>query len=158
MSSLIRFLARIKQVTRGMSTPFGLGRFNESSRGNRLSVGYWTSVTNIIVLLGTSGHRSLGAPLAHIEGSTYLGPRKPLTTQRGHSQSIHLCPRPSELLQEPISILHQSPLSPLSPLCTLYVTQSLFSFLAQESLEPSPVQEVGRRTWLHEYRRTWDTF
>jgi hypothetical protein len=25
-------------------------------------------------------------------------------------------------------------------------------------LEPSPVQEVGRRTWLHEYRRTWDTF
>ncbi len=26
------------------------------------------------------GNRSLGAPLAHIEGSTHLGPRKPVTT------------------------------------------------------------------------------
>src|ERR1039458_8224337 len=31
-----------------------------------------------LALLGNSGNTTLGAPLAHIEGSTYLGPRKPV--------------------------------------------------------------------------------
>src|ERR1039458_894049 len=49
-------------------------------------------------LFGKGCDRSLGAPLAHIEGSTYLGQRTPVRAQRGHTQSIHLNTGPSELL------------------------------------------------------------
>src|ERR1017187_2863036 len=41
-------------------------------------------------LFGKAHNRSLGAPLAHIEGSTYLRPRKPFTPERSHPNSIYL--------------------------------------------------------------------
>ena len=43
-------------------------------------------------------NRSLGASFAHIENSTYLGPRKPVSAQLSHTDSINLDARPSELL------------------------------------------------------------
>ena len=42
--------------------------------------------------------RSLGAPLAHVEGSTHVGPRKAFTPQRSHPDSVNLGPGPPELL------------------------------------------------------------
>ncbi len=37
-----------------------------------------------LALLGNCGNRSLVAPLAHVESSTHLGPRKPVAPQRSH--------------------------------------------------------------------------
>ena len=47
---------------------------------------------------GKPCNRSLGAPLAHIEGSIYLGPRKPVTPQRSHTVSVNVGAGPSKLL------------------------------------------------------------
>src|ERR1035437_5295766 len=47
---------------------------------------------------GKACNRSLGTPLAHIEGSTHLGPRKPIAAQRSHSGSVYLGAGPSERL------------------------------------------------------------
>ncbi len=49
-------------------------------------------------LLENRSDRSLSGSLAHIEGSTYLGPGKPVTSQFSHSNSVNLDARPSELL------------------------------------------------------------
>jgi len=50
------------------------------------------------VLLRNGGDRSLCAPLAHIEGSAYLGPGQSVTSQFSHSNSVNLDAGPSELL------------------------------------------------------------
>src|SRR5208337_112928 len=50
------------------------------------------------VLFGKACNRSLCAPLAHIEGSTYLRPRQPVTARCKHAVSVNLSARPSELL------------------------------------------------------------
>lgn len=50
------------------------------------------------LLLRKACNRPLGAPLAQIEGSTNLGPRRPVRPQRSHTQSVHLDARPSKLL------------------------------------------------------------
>jgi hypothetical protein len=47
-------------------------------------------------LLGTSGARSLGTPLADIEGPTYLGPRQPVTAQCCHFDSVNFNARSCE--------------------------------------------------------------
>jgi len=49
-------------------------------------------------LLGNTGDRSLGAPLADIEGTAHLGPRKHLPAQFGYSRSVNVHAGPSELL------------------------------------------------------------
>src|ERR1700690_4510307 len=77
--------------------------------GNHLSGGCWTSVGQNHWWLGNSGNRSLGASLAHIEGSTYLGPRKPIAAQRSHANSINLDARPSELLALGASVSQAGP-------------------------------------------------
>src|SRR5208337_1684344 len=50
------------------------------------------------VLFGKACNRSLCAPLAHIEGSTYLGPRKSIMAQCSHPGCVNLCAGSSELL------------------------------------------------------------
>ena len=47
---------------------------------------------------GKPRNRSLGAPLAHIEGSTYLRPRKAFAPQRRHPSNVNLSAWPSEFL------------------------------------------------------------
>src|SRR5664279_1287753 len=58
---------------------------------------------------GKPRHRSLGAPLAHIEGSTYLGPREPLAAQCKHPISVNVDARPPELLALGARIAQPSP-------------------------------------------------
>src|SRR5664280_3755637 len=106
-----------------MSGPFGLGRELACSRqridaGPRsasgkslgrvvgkswkwLSSDYYRDVgqrSRMCPLLGNRGNRSLGAPLTHVEDSTYLGPREPIRAQRSHPDSINLDAGPSKLL------------------------------------------------------------
>src|SRR5664279_101100 len=50
------------------------------------------------VVFGQACDRSLGAPLAHLEGSAYLGPREPVLAQLSHADSVNLSAGPSELL------------------------------------------------------------
>src|ERR1022692_1227787 len=64
---------------------------------------------SILSLFGKAHNRSLGASLAHIEGSTYLRPRKPFTPERSHPNSIYLDARPSELLALGTRIAQPSP-------------------------------------------------
>jgi hypothetical protein len=58
---------------------------------------------------GKPRDRSLGAPLAHIEGSTHLGPRKPFTPQISHPASVNLNAGPSELLSLGACVSETSP-------------------------------------------------
>src|ERR1019366_10131048 len=62
-----------------------------------LSSDYYRGVgqrSRMCPLLGNRGNRSLGAPLTHVEGSTYLGPRKPVTPQRSYAHGVHVHARP----------------------------------------------------------------
>jgi hypothetical protein len=59
--------------------------------------------------VGKPRNRSLSAPLAHIEGSAYLGPRKPFTPERSHPVSVDHGAGPSEFLPLGASIAQTSP-------------------------------------------------
>jgi hypothetical protein len=69
------------------------------SRGRRkqTSHAYWPR-PGITSPAGRPSLGALGAPLAHLESSTYLGPRKPLAAQCKHPIGVNLSAWPSELL------------------------------------------------------------
>ena len=50
------------------------------------------------VLLRNTGNRPLGALLNHIQGATYLGPRKPVAAQLSYAASVNRDAGHSELL------------------------------------------------------------
>src|ERR1019366_6706701 len=82
-----------------------------------LSSDYYRDVgqrSRMCPLLGNRGNRSLGAPLTHVEGSTYLGPRKPVTPQRSYAHGVHVHARPSELLSLSPCVSQTSPNSLLN--------------------------------------------